>query len=301
VAQRSLILPFFLMLGLWGIAQPVRSQALIPHTLQLDPKQLEEIGTSLIQEADRWTRFQEYQQALPHAKLAAQLVPDNPQAWEVLGNIYVQLGDTTAGIAALEKARTLEPDNATVLFSLGFAYFQQDDFARAIEEFQAGLQIDPDVPGVYFDLGNAYYRQGETDRALASYQQAIERDAKFWPAVNNMGLVKYELGEIDEAIRLWEQAVGIEDVAEPKLALAIALYIQGQQERGFELGEAALQLDRRYAEIEFLKENLWGDRLLSDAATFIQTPRIQASLDEVPPPTPAPAPTGGSSKGGSSQ
>ncbi len=46
------------------------------------------------------------------------------------------------------------------------------------------------------------------------------------------------------------------------------------------MGEAALRIDQRYANLNFLKENLWGDRLLSDTKKFLELPRIQAALQQ---------------------
>lgn len=285
--KRNFFWLLLVALGLSGIAKPAFGQAFLPHTLKLDPEQLEEIGVSLIQEADQWARFQQFDQALPRARLATQLLPTNPEAWAILGSLYLQADEVDSSLAALEKARDLAPDNAKILFALGSAYFQAQNYDRAITEIQAGLQIEPDTSGALFDLGNAYYLMGESAKAIDTYQKAVNSDAEFWPAINNMGLVRYEMGDVEEAIRLWEQAVEIEAAAEPQLALAIALYVQGQQEKGLSLGEAALQLDSRYADLEFLKSNLWGERLLADAATFIQTPQIQetiAQVEQQPPP-----------------
>lgn len=276
--KRNFFWLLLVALGLSGMAKPAFGQAFLPHTLKLDPEQLEEIGVSLIQEADQWARFQQLDQALPRARLATQLLPTHAEAWAILGSLYLQADEVDASLAALEKAQDLAPDNAKILFALGSAYFQSQNYDRAVTELSAGLEIEPDTPGALFDLGNTYYLMGEPAKAIDTYQKAIDSDAQFWPAVNNMGLVRYEIGEVEEAIRLWQQAVDLEAAAEPQLALAIALYVQGQQEQGLSLGEAALQLDGRYADLDFLKANLWGDRLLADAATFMQTPRIQDTL-----------------------
>ncbi len=77
----------------------------------------------------------------------------------------------------------------------------------------------------------------------------------------------------------WRAALAIEQkAAEPLLATAVALYTQGNQEEGLAKAESALQLDDRYGDLAFLKENLWGEHLLKDTRTLLQTPRIQATL-----------------------
>jgi tetratricopeptide (TPR) repeat protein len=115
--------------------------------------------------------------------------------------------------------------------------------------------------------------------AIAQYEQALAKDQTFWPAVNNIGLIEYERGDIETAIAKWQTAIDIDpEAAEPQLAVAVAWWARGQQERGLRIGEAALRLDPRYGDLEFLKENLWGDRLIADTKKFFQTPRIQAML-----------------------
>ncbi|MDY6936290.1 MAG: tetratricopeptide repeat protein [Cyanobacteriota bacterium] len=265
-------------LAVWGISQPARGQALVPHSLQLNAGQLEEIGESLVLEANQWAQFQQFEYALPRAKLAAQLLPDSAEAWAILGSLHLQMEEASAAIAALEKARELTPENATILFALGSAHFQNQDYERAALELEAGLELAPDTVGALFDLGNAHYLMGNLSEAIARYEEAIELDAQFWPATNNMGLVKYEQGDVDAAMDLWREAVEVENAAEPQLALAVALYTLGKLEEGLELGEQAIGIDLRYAELDFLKANLWGDRLLGDAAVFLQTPRIQSTI-----------------------
>lgn len=273
-------------LALLGNPQPLRGQALVPHTLQLNAQQLEEIGTSLVLEANQWAQFQQYDQALPRAKLAAQLLPDNADAWAILGSLHLQMEDAKAAITALGKARELTPENATILFALGSAYFQDGNYEQAAIELEAGLKLEPDIPGALFDLGNAYYLLGQYSEAIDRYQEALDEDEEFWPATNNMGLVKYEQGEVEEAIDLWKEAAAIENSAEPQLARAVALYTLGKQEEGWELGETAIEIDLRYADLDFLKANLWGTQLLADAEIFLQTPRIQSTIaqgsDELP-------------------
>lgn len=271
-----------------GSVDPAFGQALVPHALQLDTEQLEEIGSSLIQEADRWARFQQYDRAIPRAELGVQLLPDNPQAWGVLGSLYLQADRIEDGIAALETAKDIDPENALVRFALGSAYFQGEDYDRAIAELQVGLEQQPDELGALFDLGNAHYVSGDFRAAIARYEEAFAQNNEFWPAINNIGLVRYEMGEIDRALELWQTSSDIApEQAEPKLATAVALYAQGDTERGLALAEEALELDVRYADLEFLELNLWGDRLLSAARELLSTTQVRevvTRVEETSPP-----------------
>ncbi len=66
---------------------------------------------------------------------------------------------------------------------------------------------------------------------------------------------------------------------EPYLALAVALYMQGDRNESFKLAERASQLDKRSFDLQYLKkEKYWSDRLLEDAMKFFNDPKIQAIM-----------------------
>ncbi len=269
------------------IALPVNSQALLPYIPDLNSEKLEQQGISLAQDALQLLRFGRYQSALPRAQLATQLAPDVFQTWLILGNLYLQQEEVDEGIRALKIANALAPEEAGIYFSLGSAYFQKDDYEGAVEQLNKGIAIEPESPVAFFDLGNSYLMLNRNSKAIESYQKAVDLDDKFWPAINNIGLVQYEDGDIDEAISSWEASITIDNQqSEPQLALAVALYHQGQEEDALKIGEQALNRDPRYADLEFLRKNLWGSRLLNDTQTFLETPTIQAllaRLEEQPP------------------
>ncbi|HIK09882.1 MAG TPA: tetratricopeptide repeat protein [Oscillatoriaceae cyanobacterium M33_DOE_052] len=263
----------------WGVAPPAIAQVLVPHTVQLDEVDLQQQGQLLAEEAAQLARIGQFELAMPRAKLAAQLAPQDVRSWEILGRLYLQAEEVDQGISALERGRNLAPENAGILLALGSANFQKQNYQKAVEYLEAGLKINPDVTSAWFDLGNAYYLFNRLGDAIDRYEEAVSRDAQFWPAINNMGLVKYEQGDLDGALRKWREAANIDkEAAEPQLAIAVALYTKGEQEKGLATGEAALRLDPRYGDLDFLRENLWGSRLLKDTAKFLATPRIKTIL-----------------------
>lgn len=262
------------------MTQPASAQALIPHAPQVDFDKLEQQGLGLVQEASQLAQFNQDQLALARARLAVQLAPKRPEAWAVLGGLYIETNRADEAIPALRKANSLDPKNSAILFALGTAHFQKAQYEESIKQIQAGLKIKSDVPGAYFDMGNAYLMLKRNQDATASYEKATSLDKTFWPAINNIGLIRYEEGKIDEAIKLWRQSVAIDpkQTAEPQLAIAVALFRKGNQTEAFTLGEGALKTNARYGEPKYLKENLWGEKLLADAQKFFAVPRIQAAI-----------------------
>jgi tetratricopeptide (TPR) repeat protein len=69
--------------------------------------------------------------------------------YQWIGQINLMAGNTTDGIANLEKARERDPLNAVILYNLGYAYFStmQDDKGTAIEELLKNISADGSLVG----------------------------------------------------------------------------------------------------------------------------------------------------------
>ena len=283
---KRITLSLLLLIGALSQAKPAMSQALLPYTLPLDEAGLQADGESLARDAAQLAQFQQYDEALARAQLAAQLLPSDPDILTLLGSLYLQASEPqpAQAIEALSRAKNLQPDNALVMFALGSAYFSQEQYDQAAKSIEAGLSIDPENPGALFDLGNAYYKLERYDQAIAQYEKAVSSDASFWPATNNIGLVKYEAGDVDGAIAMWQEALEMaeSEETEPQLAIAVAQYSHGTQTiSSSNMAIVALERDPRYADIDFLKENLWGDQLILDTQKFFSTPPLQELLAQL--------------------
>ena len=284
VRPSTLLASLFVVLGVGAVTQPAQAQALLPYVLPIDEDRLENDGLSLAQDAAQLAQFQQFEEALARAELAAQLAPNDPQVLALLGSLQLQLGQTDAAIPTLERAKLLDRENALVWFALGSAYFSEGKYLQSVESLETGLDIEPENAGARFDLGNAYYRLTRYQQAIAQYESAAEYEATLWPAVNNIGLVLYEQGDVDGAIAKWRESLTLseEEQSEPQLAIAVALYTQGSERtQAVDQATAALERDSRYADIDFLEENLWGDRLLDATRAFFETPALQELLAQL--------------------
>ncbi|NET52741.1 MAG: tetratricopeptide repeat protein [Merismopedia sp. SIO2A8] len=286
VLKRFALVPLLAATGLLNIiAQPAHSQALAPYVLQLDGDRLEQQGVFLFHSAIEAYQRGAYtaEQASTQVRLASQIAPNNPQILASLGGLYLRQGEFERALDVLSHARSLAPDNPAILFEIGTVYLRQENYRQAADALEQGLDISPNVFEALFDLGNAYYQLDQYDEAIASYEKAIEVQDDLWFAVNNIGLVLYEQNDREEAISYWEQAVEMTNKteAEPLLALAVANYQAGEELVGIAQGVRALTLDTAYADLEFLRQNLWGDRLLEDTAEFLNLPRIQSTLAQI--------------------
>ncbi|MEO0540903.1 MAG: tetratricopeptide repeat protein [Cyanobacteria bacterium P01_A01_bin.105] len=284
VRQSTLLASLLILLGMGATARPVQAQALLPYVLPLDESRLESDGISLAQDAAQLAQFQQFEEALARAELAAQLAPNDAQVLSLLGSLQLQLGQTAAAIPTLEKAKRLERDNPLVWFALGSAYFSEGKYLQSVDSLEMGLDLEPENAGARFDLGNAYYRLTRYQQAIEQYEAAVRYEETLWPAVNNIGLVLYEQGNVEGAIAKWRESLVVspEEQSEPQLAIAVALYAQGNQRRqAVDQATVALERDSRYADIDFLEENLWGSRLIDATKVFFATPDLQDLLAQL--------------------
>lgn len=192
-------------------------------------------------------------------------------------NLYSDRGDYRRAIADYDQVVRLNPKNAVAYALRGLNHQRRGNNQAAIKDFNSAVRIDPNNAIAYLARGFSYHFQGDYQGALAAYEKATVQDAKLLAAVNNLGLIKYELQDIEGAIRQFQASIDIDSKsAEPQLALATALYVKGDRKQAIELAQAALRLDKRFADLEFLKKNLWGDRIIADVQKLLQNPQIRA-------------------------
>jgi tetratricopeptide (TPR) repeat protein len=282
LSKHFLSLGLVALLGSLSVQQAVFAQALVPRTLELDSTKLEQAGLAVAQDALQLIQFQQLNEALARAKLATQLAPRAYETWALLGAVYLSLNKPSEGVSALERALSINRKNAGVYFSLGSAYFRQGRYQDAVKALEQGLALKPNSTDEIFSLGNAHLKLAQFPQAISQFRRAIALDKKFWPAINNIGLILYEQGDRAGAVRNWQEAITMDSKAgEPQMALAVALFMQGRTEQGLALAETALKIDSRYAEVSFLKENLWGDKLIADTRQVLAHPRIRSTLAQL--------------------
>ncbi|NJK64445.1 MAG: tetratricopeptide repeat protein [Synechococcaceae cyanobacterium SM2_3_1] len=282
-----------MLLGSLGSGLPAQAQVLfhspVPNASLLQAQAMQLAGDSV-----RLAQFGQMEEALGRLQLAVQLVPESADLQFLMGSLHLELEHYTESVEALQVARDLSPENGEILLTLGAAYLRQGSYFAAVDALEQGVELEPGSASAHFQLGNAYLLRGNPKDARREFEKAFDLDDQFWPAINNLGLIAYEEGDIETSIQNWETAIAIDDtVAEPKLALATALYIKGETISAEELGAEAIQLDPEYARLETLRINLWGPELMRDVEVLLRTETVQsalrqAAIEALQPPDPLP-------------
>lgn len=257
-----------------------------------------------------------YPEAIADFNQVIKIEPNFQHPYLIRGNIYTEQKKYPEAITDYNQVLKSDPNYAEAYKDRGVAYLEQGKYQEAISDFTQALKIAPEAyqSEVYPLRGNAYFQQGKYPEAISDYNQAVKnrrfdannyfsrgvvyhklknyseaikdysqaaayRNNTFWQAISNIGLIKYEQGDKPAALKQWQEALIINNkAAEPLMGMAIIFYLQGEQEKGLKMAETAVRLDKNFANLEFLKQNMWGERLVTDAQKLISHPRIQAAI-----------------------
>lgn len=120
--------------------------------------------------------------------------PNNPQLYNLLGQLWMQAKNSGQAETAFNKAIELDPSLLSAYMNLGQVYHIAGKSDQAAKEFEAVLAKDPKVIPAHMLLGMIYQGRKEFDKAKARYEEALKLDSKFAPAANNLAWMLAEQG-----------------------------------------------------------------------------------------------------------
>jgi tetratricopeptide (TPR) repeat protein len=190
--------------------------------------------------ADLLTHLGRYKNALPYAYRALELDKDFEDAYDLVGNIFFEIGDYDNSLDAYKEIVRLRPKDAMAHYNLGCAYLALRDTGRAKASWKRVLALDLSTPApeepkkeagddlnqsitvrknppaymAHMALGYLYKRSGRPEQAMSEFKKAVylvESDPEPY----------FEIGNIHLDRREFEQAV---------LYLEKYLYFGGERE-----------------------------------------------------------------------
>jgi tetratricopeptide (TPR) repeat protein len=167
--------------------------------------------------------------------------PDNADARNLLGAVYINLHQFTDAEEHLAAAVRLNPQHFAALDNHGVLLARQERYAEAAECFRRALAIAPDQFRTHLNLAAALERCGQTDEAIETYQRAAQLSP-------NM------LRTHQELVRLFHAQGHAEDAVE-HLAHVARLQPSDAKAR-FELADAYARLGRATEAIAAYRETL---------------------------------------------
>jgi tetratricopeptide (TPR) repeat protein len=144
------------------------------RALELDPNNpaiLVQVGAAYESQGELNLATQAY-----HA--AAQVNPQNPNFWLLLANVSLKYEFEVSEIAlpAARNALALNPDNAPSVDALGYSHYLLGDMVFAEKFIRRALELDPFLASAHYHLGLLQIQQHEDDAAIAAFQLAHDLD-----------------------------------------------------------------------------------------------------------------------------
>lgn len=119
-----------------------------------------------------------------------------------------------------------------------------------------------DNASTYFNQGINNHKQEKYQEAIDNYNKSASLGVKKVEAFTKIGLIKYEKEDETGAILKWGEALSLDSEAlEPKMAVCAAYHALGERQKALQLAKQIIEIDRKWADLDFLKRNLWGERL----------------------------------------
>jgi Flp pilus assembly protein TadD len=149
----------------------------------------------------------QYDEAEKLALLITQQFPEHQFGWKVLAAIYGNTSRQTEAIEASQKAIQLVPDDAETHNNLGNAFIALGRLDEAEVSLRQSITKKPDYHEAYNNLGIMLKELGRLDEAEISLKQAILIKPSFIETHYNLGCVLKELGRLNEAEVNFRQAI----------------------------------------------------------------------------------------------
>jgi len=96
--------------------------------------------------------------------------PEYPEAYDHLGDAYLELREVKKSVEAFKRVVKHKPDSALAYNKLGVAYREQRDYNKAVDAFKESIRLNSSNPMTHFNLGLAYFYNNKMPAAVAEYK-----------------------------------------------------------------------------------------------------------------------------------
>ena len=262
------ILLIIFSLNTIGAIEPVKSASL--PSSEFSEQQISQ-GEKIAKKAFKAAQQGDFALAENYWTTLSEKFPDNPAVWSNRGNVRIGQYKLDEAIADFNRSIEIAPEYPDAYLNRGIAYEGQRQWEQAIADYNYVLSLTPQDPVALNNRGNAKAGQQKWQEALDDYQQAAEIAPTFPMARGNASLIQYQLGDRSEAIRNMRNLVRKYPMySDMRAALAATLWVEGKQGEAESNWVAAVGLDNRYQDLEWI-ENIrrWPPSMIQALSRFL--------------------------------
>lgn len=151
-----------------------------------------------------------YEAALECFKIFEENQPLDANVFQVIGDIYLDLGKKELGLEYLLKA--IENGNEKGnYFRVGLIYNELKDEDKEFEAYKKGVLVEPDHFWMNTNLGSLYDKRGNQEKFLEYSLHAYEIDKTQKVVSYNLGIAYANMGDYEQAIKYYLEEISKED------------------------------------------------------------------------------------------
>lgn len=142
-------------------------------------------------------RLEENEAALEACKKALDQIPDTPELWIALAELYHNDGNVEEAVDAIKKAIVLRPNDLTGYGALVELQEKTNDLVAAIEIYEKLIERSPDSAALYYQLGINLTRIKDSESARKALERVLELEPRVTRARFLLALVLFELNDFE--------------------------------------------------------------------------------------------------------
>lgn len=212
------------------------------------------------------------------AKRAAQLRPNDADAWGLYGLITEQLFDTSASLTALRRAHALRPSDRDYLIELVRTEANNIDLPQAERDLAPFLQAHPDDPMANHLMAYLYEQKPRTPEVL---QTALAYELKAFAGMPGdmrvclgLGDLYLDMGRNADALRTFQEGLKSNPRSEEMLHGLVTSYTRlGQTKQAASVAARLQSLTTLHQRITHLQEVIKGNP--ANVAASLEWGRLQ--------------------------
>lgn len=127
-----------------------------------------------------------YNTAIEHVNRALRLQPHMPEAYLVLGEIYLANGLSSKALMELKRAIAYNPEFARGYYAIGKVYVEQGKYALSERYFIKAIKLDSTLYDAYYLLGDVFLELELTEYAARTFLEVLRHHPQDGPAFERL-------------------------------------------------------------------------------------------------------------------
>jgi type IV pilus assembly protein PilF len=189
------------VVALWGCAQQPGDPGSRDRVTESDQTDTDRRARVRLELAEGYYARGQFETALDEVKLALQVQPNMPEAYNLRGLIYQSLGEDRLSEESYKRGLQINPKDANAMHNYGWFLCQRQRLPEAMAQFQQAIATPKyaGLPRSLMTQGICQARAGDAAGAERSLARSYEIDPTSPVTAFNLADVLYRRGELERA------------------------------------------------------------------------------------------------------